>query len=69
MTNRDAQAHIVNYFIAAYSKDEIDRKVINEACENIYRLGRIQGMNDAYEVILKGIRKEKTHGRDNKITG
>ena len=69
MTNRDAQAHIVNMLIAAYSKDEIDRKVINGACEDIYRLGRIQGMNDAYEVILKGIRKEKTHGRDNKITG
>lgn len=59
MTGTEAVTLALNMLMAAYGRDDADKKLITSACENIYTMGRAQGMNDALEAMRKKWKAEE----------
>lgn len=58
ITSTEAFSLALNMLMVAYGRDEADGKLIASACENIYTMGRAQGMNDALEALRKEWKNE-----------
>lgn len=56
ITPSQAFSLALNMLIGAYGRDDADIKLITVACQNVYEMGRAQGMTEAYENMQKAFK-------------